>query len=113
MGDWCPDLSEIDKPRYLAIADAIDDVFDLMVAQRLEQRPVVPHVAMDGSKRPAQGGHVSRVSVQIIIVADDCAASAKELPDNCRSNESGSPRDHYGPPSQITHSVTPLNANQR
>src|ERR1700682_4378228 len=25
MGDWCPDLSEIDKPRYLAIADAIDE----------------------------------------------------------------------------------------
>src|ERR1700682_5325471 len=25
MGDWWPDLSEIDKPRYLAIADAIDE----------------------------------------------------------------------------------------
>src|ERR1700682_1768579 len=23
MGDWCPDLSEIDKPRYLALAAAI------------------------------------------------------------------------------------------
>jgi len=23
MGDWWPDLSETDKPRYLAIADAI------------------------------------------------------------------------------------------
>src|ERR1700730_3943687 len=25
MGDWWPDLSQIDKPRYLAIADAIDE----------------------------------------------------------------------------------------
>jgi hypothetical protein len=53
------------------------------------------------------------MSVQIIIVADDGAASAKELPDNCRSNESGTPRDHYGPAGQITHRVTPLNANRR
>jgi hypothetical protein len=52
------------------------------------------------------------MSMQIAIVADDGAASAKELPDNCRSNKTGTPRDHYGAPSKITHGATPANATR-
>lgn len=51
MADWTPDLSTSDKPRYLAIADAIaDDIMDgrLAVGDRLPpQRKLAKRLAVD------------------------------------------------------------------
>jgi hypothetical protein len=46
--------------------------------------------------------------MQIIVVTDDGAVFVKEFPDNCRTNQPSTTRNHYHAARQLTHCADSL-----
>jgi hypothetical protein len=90
------------------VANAINNVFDMMIAKRFEQGPIVPHIAMNDSEVPGEASYVRGMSVKVIVVADNDAASSEELPDNCRSDKPSASGHHYNTVCEIMHDATPI-----
>jgi hypothetical protein len=67
----------------------------VMVTKSLEQRPIVPHVAVDDGERTSEAGDVSGMSVEVIIVTDNNAAFSEQFSHNCRAYKAGTTGHHY------------------